>query len=395
MEKESRSCRHYLRARKFMSEFVPYVERTFRLYCFCRPQLDVIDTPVGNCSALIVRRCYVCGMLGHMGYECEVMTGMTREDLANVGYRYSKKGECGKCTSGKPYSECHGQKQGLSPPRRGMVPPRAPQKHLMGKVPRGPRLPPPLPPPPPPPHLLKTVGPKAGLSEKQKAKEEKEEEERKRRASQSDTNSTIDLDAIKMVLNQERPAQNTEYVVCKRTGDKIRADTWESYSNSLSTEIMPYMFLGGERNAGNHKELGFRTHCGFVLNLAWEVANFFPGEFEYLKLGLSDFSDNATALYDQLEIAMKFIDRSRENNSSVLVHCVQGISRSSTIVIAYLMTRESMSLQEAYKHVKDRRSLIRPNKGFLRALMKLENKIRGSCSIKFEDYYPPDEVFCV
>eukprot|EP00505_MAST-04D_sp_SCG-Rhode-Island_P005427 Stramenopile-MAST_4_protein_5427 len=162
-----------------------------------------------------------------------------------------------------------------------------------------------------------------------------------------------------MVLNQERPAQNTEYVVCKRTGDKIRADTWESYSNSLSTEIMPYMFLGGERNAGNHKELGFRTHCGFVLNLAWEVANFFPGEFEYLKLGLSDFSDNATALYDQLEIAMKFIDRSRENNSSVLVHCVQGISRSSTIVISYLMTRESMSLQEAYKHALSNTDLAR------------------------------------
>ena len=237
---------------------------------------------------------------------------------------------------------------------------------------------------------------KKALTEKQKLraaeKRAKEEEARKRRASAASDNSVVDENAIKEALGREKV--QFEFVVCPRTGDKIRKDMWESYSNSLSTEIKSYLFLGGERNAGNHKELGYRTHCGFVLNLAWEVANFFPGEFEYLKMFLSDFSDNAKQLFEQLDQAIAFIDRARTANSSILVHCVQGISRSSTIVIAYLMKRENMTLKDAYAHVKKLRPIIRPNKGFLKVLMKLEESLYGSTSIVLRNISHP-RVSCL
>lgn len=49
----------------------------------------------------------------------------------------------------------------------------------------------------------------------------------------------------------------------------------------------------------------------------------------------------------------------------VLIHCWAGISRSATIVVAYLMTKREMKFKEAIEFVKERRSFICPNDGFI------------------------------
>jgi protein-tyrosine phosphatase len=51
--------------------------------------------------------------------------------------------------------------------------------------------------------------------------------------------------------------------------------------------------------------------------------------------------------------------------TSVLVHCAAGISRSPTFIIAYLMHREHLSFLEAYALVKQKRHIIKPNENFL------------------------------
>lgn len=49
---------------------------------------------------------------------------------------------------------------------------------------------------------------------------------------------------------------------------------------------------------------------------------------------------------------------------SVLVHCAAGVSRSASIVIAYLMRNNGMNYTEAYALVKNKRFVICPNHGF-------------------------------
>jgi protein-tyrosine phosphatase len=49
-----------------------------------------------------------------------------------------------------------------------------------------------------------------------------------------------------------------------------------------------------------------------------------------------------------------------------------GISRSSTMVIYYLMKRKNFKLKDAIDYVKRRRSFISPNKGFIKILEKIE-----------------------
>ena len=49
------------------------------------------------------------------------------------------------------------------------------------------------------------------------------------------------------------------------------------------------------------------------------------------------------------------------------------VSRSATVVIAFLMNEKNFSFQEAFDHVKKRRPCIRPNEGFVKQLQLLEH----------------------
>lgn len=52
----------------------------------------------------------------------------------------------------------------------------------------------------------------------------------------------------------------------------------------------------------------------------------------------------------------------------VLVHCFAGVSRSATIVIAYLMQEFGMGYTEATQYVRKQRYFINPNEGFKKQL---------------------------
>lgn len=60
----------------------------------------------------------------------------------------------------------------------------------------------------------------------------------------------------------------------------------------------------------------------------------------------------------------------------MLVHCRVGVSRSATLVLAYLMLKERLTLVEAICAVKENRG-VAPNRGFLRQLVRLDRQLYG------------------
>nr|CAD7398057.1 unnamed protein product [Timema cristinae] len=70
-----------------------------------------------------------------------------------------------------------------------------------------------------------------------------------------------------------------------------------------------------------------------------------------------------------------FIEEAVKSGGNVMVHCLMGMSRSSTCVLAYLMIKEGLSAAESLKKVRTSRD-IRPNDGFMRQLADLDNKLR-------------------
>jgi hypothetical protein len=58
-----------------------------------------------------------------------------------------------------------------------------------------------------------------------------------------------------------------------------------------------------------------------------------------------------------------------------VVHCRMGISRSTSVVIAYLMKEKNMTLAEALNHVRRIRPHVCPNVGFMKQLETYEKEI--------------------
>jgi protein-tyrosine phosphatase len=58
----------------------------------------------------------------------------------------------------------------------------------------------------------------------------------------------------------------------------------------------------------------------------------------------------------------------------ILVHCLAGVSRSATIVIAYLMKTQNLPFEQAYEVVRQKREFANPNQGFRKQLEEFYKK---------------------
>ncbi|KAK8766718.1 hypothetical protein V5799_006500, partial [Amblyomma americanum] len=132
-----------------------------------------------------------------------------------------------------------------------------------------------------------------------------------------------------------------------------------------ATEILEYLYLGSEWNASNLEELKDKG-VGHILNVTREIDNFYPGLFDYFNIRVYD--DETTEMLKHWDKTYKYIAQAKEQGSKVLVHCKMGISRSASVVIAYVMKAYGWDLRQALDFVKTRRSCIKPNSGFLKQL---------------------------
>ena len=103
---------------------------------------------------------------------------------------------------------------------------------------------------------------------------------------------------------------------------------------------------------------------------------------KYLRLPLKDRGADVNIFEKELSNGIAFIENALKENkdSKIFVHCQQGISRSSTMVIAYLMKLhckdegKQWNFAKTLSFVKDKRSIIQPIQGFQDFLIGLEDK---------------------
>eukprot|EP01116_Phalansterium_solitarium_P004596 TRINITY_DN1562_c0_g1_i1.p1 TRINITY_DN1562_c0_g1~~TRINITY_DN1562_c0_g1_i1.p1 ORF type:complete len:180 (-),score=40.08 TRINITY_DN1562_c0_g1_i1:461-1000(-) len=103
-----------------------------------------------------------------------------------------------------------------------------------------------------------------------------------------------------------------------------------------------------------------------VLTVAAHFPPRYPDDFVYKQVSIMD--EESADLLSHLPACIEYIRGALESGGKVLVHCAAGVSRSATVVIAYLMVNEGMSVTEARDAVKLKRPIIWPNPGFMRQL---------------------------
>ncbi|KAM8797496.1 serine/threonine/tyrosine-interacting-like protein 1 [Eudromia elegans] len=81
-------------------------------------------------------------------------------------------------------------------------------------------------------------------------------------------------------------------------------------------------------------------------------------------------------LFSSFSTICHFID-AQMNYGAVLVFSNLGISRSSTVIMAYLMHSLQFTLKEAWEYVRKCKTNMRPNRGFVKQLSDWETQIYG------------------
>ncbi|OCT58198.1 dual specificity protein phosphatase 16 [Xenopus laevis] len=141
------------------------------------------------------------------------------------------------------------------------------------------------------------------------------------------------------------------------------------------TRILPHLYLGCQKDVLN-KELIQQNEIGYVLNASNTCPKpDFISDSHFLRVPVND--SFCEKILPWLDKSVDFIEKAKASNDRVLVHCLAGISRSATIAIAYIMKRMDMSLDEAYRFVKEKRPTISPNFNFLGQLLDFEKKIKA------------------
>ena len=137
--------------------------------------------------------------------------------------------------------------------------------------------------------------------------------------------------------------------------------------------IVDSLYLGNFR-ASSSLELLKEKRITHVLVVGRHLGQFFPDDITYHQIYIEDKEDVDISLYFQQAII--FISQHINNKKVVFVHCAAGISRSASMVIAYLIYKRNISFEEAYTICKNGRPFISPNLRFVDELKKFAARMK-------------------
>mmetsp|Transcript_68591 Transcript_68591/g.161254 ORF Transcript_68591/g.161254 Transcript_68591/m.161254 type:complete len:133 (-) Transcript_68591:1741-2139(-) len=99
---------------------------------------------------------------------------------------------------------------------------------------------------------------------------------------------------------------------------------------------------------------------------------------------IDDVVPDANKLSARLDELVDFVQRG--GTGTCVVHCAAGMSRSATVVLAYLMQHGGQRLEAALKRVWAVRPCVCPNDGFMRVLVDMEVRLFGSATVSLAEY---------
>ena len=121
----------------------------------------------------------------------------------------------------------------------------------------------------------------------------------------------------------------------------------------------------------SHSRLNIKN----VISAVTGFDNIYDNSFNHLSLNLIDNEEQNIIHY--FEITNHYIDNIisknissdlEKNKQKILIHCICGVSRSVTILLAYIIKKYNYTPQYALKLVKKNRNIANPNSNFMKQL---------------------------
>ncbi|KAJ3489786.1 hypothetical protein NLI96_g1875 [Meripilus lineatus] len=142
----------------------------------------------------------------------------------------------------------------------------------------------------------------------------------------------------------------------------------------------PYLYLGPRSSAS--PSFLTKYHITDVLSIGSTP----PSTLSHITYHRISLSDDAEAPIDHAVSAASEIITTIASHPPrrIFVHCSAAVSRSPTLMAAYLMKNRGMSLKEALGRLITARPAICPNPGFIAQLKHLEITIYGRSSLEVD-----------
>ncbi|KAJ1503428.1 hypothetical protein HMI54_015014 [Coelomomyces lativittatus] len=136
------------------------------------------------------------------------------------------------------------------------------------------------------------------------------------------------------------------------------------------SQILDWLYLGPDlftSNIDDAIKLMKSLNVSAILNMTFEVNPMTQSAFPiYKQIACQDTADEK--IEEFLDPATEFIENVRLQGKTIYVHCKAGVSRSATVVLAYLVRYQKMPLEDAHRFLRSKRPVIAPNIGFLSVL---------------------------
>ncbi|CAL1170126.1 unnamed protein product [Cladocopium goreaui] len=156
-------------------------------------------------------------------------------------------------------------------------------------------------------------------------------------------------------------------------------------------KILENLYLGGVEAVSDHSKLtsqGVRAICVCCREFEIPSKSFATG-IDYYRVDVEDMSKEP--LEEFLEEATDFIYSWTSQNLPVLVHCRAGVSRSASVVLAYMVRFANFTLNDAFVYLRAARPAVTPNLGFMEKLVAYEeetNDTEGTIDTrKYESWF--------
>jgi hypothetical protein len=137
-----------------------------------------------------------------------------------------------------------------------------------------------------------------------------------------------------------------------------------------ATKITKNVYIGNFASACHLEMLKFHN-IKHIIVAAYGLWEMFPGEFSYKQVNVIDSEYSSLRPHYQ-EISDYIFDMAVIRDENVLVHCVAGVSRSASLVAAYLIQTQGMTAYAAISEIRNTRPQIAPNTAFMNELHLLE-----------------------
>jgi protein-tyrosine phosphatase len=137
------------------------------------------------------------------------------------------------------------------------------------------------------------------------------------------------------------------------------------------TEINNHLYMGDANNVRSETNQFKKAKIDVIINCCNEITHeFTPKEKYIVEHFLIDDDGLDNSFSDNLDIIVDSINYHITNGKNIYVHCVQGVSRSASVVIYYLMKYNNFSFDRAYVTLLFKRPCISPNINFIKELQK-------------------------